>query len=219
MTRLALLFDLDGTLIDSIELLLSSMEHAFLEHPRVPTRPQWVAGIGTPLRTQLAEWCDDDGQVSALVDRYRSYQDRHLEALTTPYPGVVSLLEWARSEGHATAIVTSKGRGMTARSLEHVGLGSAVDVIVTYEDTERHKPGPEPVHFALARLGVPPAHAVFLGDSPHDMHAGRAAGVRTAAALWGPFSREELAPAEPTWWLSRIDEMRDIVAELAQNVD
>src|SRR5687768_10856489 len=121
MTRAALLFDLDGTLIDSIELILASMEHAFVGHHRFPTRPQWVAGIGTPLRTQLAEWCDDDAQVAALVERYREYQGLHLESLTTVYPGVVELLGWVRAQGHATAIVTSKGRGMTVRSLEHVG--------------------------------------------------------------------------------------------------
>ncbi len=216
MPRIALLFDLDGTLIDSIELLLLCMEHAFEGHHRAPTRAQWTAGIGTPLRAQLGEWCDDDAQVAGLVERYRAFQDLHLERLTTPYEGVVSLLEWARGEGHATALVTSKGRGMTARSLAHVGLGEAFDAIVTYEDTERHKPEPEPVLYALERVGIPPERAIFLGDSPHDMHSGRAAGVCTAAALWGPFSREELAPAHPTWWLSGIGELRDIVTDMAR---
>lgn len=217
MSRLALLFDLDGTLIDSIELLLVCMEHAFDGHHRAPTRAQWVAGIGTPLRTQLAEWCDDDAQVAMLVERYRAFQDLHLERLTTPYDGVGDLLEWARGEGHATALVTSKGRGMTARSLAHVGLAGAFDAIVTYEDTERHKPEPEPVLHALSLVDVPAGRAIFLGDSPHDMHSGRAAGVRTAAALWGPFTREELAPAEPTWWLSGIGELRDIVTGMARS--
>ena len=216
MPRLALLFDLDGTLIDSIELLLVCMEHAFDGHHRAPTRAQWTAGIGTPLRVQLAEWCDEDGQVERLVDRYRAFQDQHLERMTTPYEGVVDLLAWARRNGHAMALVTSKGRGMTVRSLAHVGLSQAFDAIVTYEDTERHKPGPEPVLHALGLLAIPAERAVFVGDSPHDMYAGRAAGVRTAAALWGPFSRGELAVAEPTWWLSGIGELRDIVTELAR---
>ncbi len=209
---MALLFDLDGTLIDSIELLLTCMEHAFTGRSPAPSRAAWTAGIGTPLRTQLAEWCDDDAAVEELVGKYRDFQDLHLERLTSPYPGVLDFFAWARGEGHATGLVTSKGRGMTARSLEHVGLADSFDTIVTYEDTERHKPGPEPVQLALDRLGLPASRAIFLGDSTHDMHSGRAAGVRTAAALWGPFSREELAPAEPTWWLHSIDELRPIVA-------
>lgn len=211
MPKLALLFDLDGTLIDSIELLLQSMEAAFEGSARRPTRAQWTAGIGTPLRTQLAEWCDDDAGVDTYVDRYRVYQDAHLEPLTTVFPGVHETLAWAKAEGHATAIVTSKGKIMTARSLRHVGLENAFDTIVTYEETARHKPLPDPVLLALQRLAVEPSRAVFVGDSPHDMRSGNAAHVQTAAALWGPFSRLELESANPTHWLDRMDQLPGIV--------
>lgn len=216
--RHALLFDLDGTLIDSIGLLLECMEFAF--EPRTqagtrrPTTAQWVAGIGTPLRTQLAEWCEAESEVDALVTRYRDYQDLHLERLTTAFPGVPEMLAWARAEGHPTAIVTSKGRGMTDRSLRHVGLLDAFDTIVTYEETTRHKPLPDPVWLACERLGVPAERALFVGDSPHDMHAGRAAGSKTGAALWGPFTREELAPAHPSFWMASMTELPDIVSQL-----
>jgi pyrophosphatase PpaX len=211
----ALLFDLDGTLIDSIGLLLECMEFAFAPRARRPTTAQWVAGIGTPLRTQLAEWCDDAADVEAMVARYRDYQDGHLERLTTPFPGVLDTIAWARVSGYQTALVTSKGRGMTDRSLRHVGLHEAFDAIVTFEETSRHKPLPEPVWLACERLGVEPAHALFVGDSPHDMHAGRAAGTRTAAALWGPFTRRELAPATPDFYLSAFSELPAVLATLA----
>ncbi len=211
MPRLALLFDLDGTLIDSIGLLLDCMEYAFAERTRRPTRAEWTAGIGTPLRTQLSEWSGNTADVDALVARYREHQDLHLERLTSLYPDVGDTLRWARTEGHATAIVTSKGRGMTDRSLRHVGLHDAFDAIVTYEETQRHKPMPEPVLLALGRLGIGTDRAIFVGDSPHDMRAGRAAGVRTAAAQWGPFTRAELAGTNPTWWLTRMGELPGIV--------
>jgi pyrophosphatase PpaX len=213
-TRHALLFDLDGTLIDSIGLLLECMEFAFATRERRPTTAQWVAGIGTPLRTQLAEWCDTEADVDAMVTRYREYQDLHLERLTTAFAGVPEMLAWARAEGHPTAIVTSKGRGMTDRSLRHVGLLGAFDAIVTYEETARHKPLPDPVWLACERLGVPPARALFVGDSPHDMHAGRSAGSRTGAALWGPFTRDELAPAHPDFWMGSVTELPQVVAQL-----
>ena len=211
MSRLALLFDLDGTLIDSIGLLLDCMEYTFAERTRRPTRAEWTAGIGTPLRTQLAEWCETPGDVDALVDRYRTHQDLHLERLTSLYPDVAETLQWLRNEGHATAIVTSKGRGMTDRSLQHVGLNDAFDTIVTYEETQRHKPLPDPVLLALERLGIEAERAIFVGDSPHDMLSGQAASVKTAAALWGPFTRDELAIANPTWFLTRMGELPGIV--------
>ena len=127
MPRLALLFDLDGTIIDSIGLLLESMEAAFVGRVLRPSRVEWIAGIGTPLRTQLAEWSDHPDDVELLVDQYRSYQDMHLESMTTLYPDVAETLAWARAAGHVLGIVTSKGRGMTDRSLRHVGLESAFE--------------------------------------------------------------------------------------------
>jgi pyrophosphatase PpaX len=149
-----------------------------------------------------------------MVARYRVYQDQHLERLTAVFPGVPEVLAWARAEGYPTAIVTSKGRGMTDRSLRHVGLAGAFDSIVTYEETTRHKPLPDPVWLACERLGVAPNRALFVGDSPHDMHAGRAAGSRTGAALWGPFSRDELAPAQPDFWMGSLTDLPAIAATL-----
>ena len=211
MTPLALLFDLDGTVIDSIELLLDCMDHAFADRARRPTRLQWTATIGTPLRTQLAEWCDTESEIDALVHRYREFQDVHLESMTSLFPGVADTLAWARTAGHATAIVTSKGKIMTARSLKCVDLEHAFDTIVTYEETERHKPKPDPVWLALKRLGISAERAIFVGDSPHDMESGNAAGVRTAAAQWGPFTHEQLSPSNPTYWLPRMDALPAVV--------
>lgn len=214
--RLALLFDLDGTLIDSIGLLLDCMRDAFAHRARRPTEGEWVAGIGTPLREQLAPWCHGPDDVERLVARYRDYQDRHLEATTAAYPGVPETIAWARAAGHALGVVTSKGRGMTARSLAHLGLADTFDTVITVEDTARHKPHPDPVELALARLGIPRTEALFVGDSPHDMHAGRAARVTTAAAQWGPFHRDQLAPAAPDYWLTAITELPGVVADIVR---
>ena len=212
MTPPALLFDLDGTLIDSIGLLLECMEAAFADRERRPTRAEWVAGIGTPLRAQLAEWCDGETDVEQMVGRYRDYQDQHLERLTTAYPAVIDTVQALRAAGHRTAIVTSKGRIMTGRSLRHVGLADAFDAVITFEETTRHKPLPDPVHLALERLGATADQALFIGDSPHDMHAGRAAKVTTVAALWGPFSREELAVATPDHFLESFGQLPGLLA-------
>lgn len=205
--RFALLFDLDGTLLDTIDLLLDCMEYAFAGRAHVPTRAEWTAGIGTPLRGQMREWHVAEHEVEDVVARYRTHQDAHLERMTRVFPGADDVLRWARAEGIPTAVVTSKGRGMTERSLRHVGLLDAFDTIVTADDTSRHKPDPTPVHLALARLGVPPGRALFVGDSTHDMHAGRAAGTFTGAALWGPFPRTALEATAPTHWIERLPDV------------
>ena len=145
------------------------------------------------------------------MSRYREFQGSHLERLTTIYPNVLDTLTWAKTRGHALGLVTSKGIGMTERSLSHVGLAGMFEVEVTVESTTRHKPLADPVLFALDRLQIAAARALFVGDSTHDMHAGKAAGIRTAAATWGPFSADELRPTEPSFWLQEMTDLRPIV--------
>lgn len=214
----AVLFDLDGTLLDSIGLLLECMEYAFAGRTTIPSRPDWVAGIGTPLRGQMRDFDVAEHEVEHIVSRYRVHQDAHLERRTTLFPGALETVMWARSIGMPVGVVTSKGRGMTTRSLAHVGMLDKFDVIITADDTARHKPDPLPVRQALEALGVPPHRALFVGDSTHDMHSGNRAGTFTGAALWGPFSRDQLSTTNPTHWLSSLAEVRPLVERLVQRL-
>ena len=209
------IFDLDGTLIDSVGLILESARHAFTSLGRTPpTDAQWIAGIGTPLVAQLREFARDDADVAELVSGYRSYQREHHDRLTRPFPQVAATLIALRNAGHPTAIVTSKAEDIARRSVAHTGLAHLIDTIVGIESCTRHKPDPEPVHVALARLGADPARALFVGDSPHDVASGNAAGVATVAALWGPFTRETLAVARPVHWLERFEDLPALVRSL-----
>jgi pyrophosphatase PpaX len=100
--------------------------------------------------------------------------------------------------------VTSKGDELAKRGLELTGLAKFVPVVVSADSVTKYKPEPEPVLLALERLGVRADEALMMGDSPHDISSGNAAGVRTIGALWGPFTREQIAVAKPTYWLSNI---------------
>lgn len=212
----AVLFDLDGTLLDSIGLLLECMEYAFADRAVVPTRARWTEGIGTPLRDQMRDFAVLEHELESVVERYRVHQHANLERLTSLFPGARDVVEWTRSAGAHVGVVTSKGHGMTHRSLRHVGLHDAFDIVITADDTIRHKPDPLPVQQALRTLGVPPERALFVGDSTHDMRAGRAAGTFTGAALWGPFSREQLAETNPTHWLHDLADVRPLVESLRE---
>ena len=212
---LTVLFDLDGTIVDSIALLTASIEHAFAGRTHRPTEAEWVAGIGRPLDDILRPWSANEADLDLVRDRYRTFQRAHHDAMTTPYPGAVETIRALHADGHALGIVTSKLEAGARRSLALIGVESCFQVVVGIDATTRHKPDPEPVRFALRALEEPtPARAVFIGDSTHDMHAGRAAGVRTAAALWGPNARATLEPTAPTFWLERFDQIRPILAAL-----
>ena len=201
----AILFDLDGTLVDTIDLLIQSMEFAF-EHfdGRRPTRDEWVYGIGTTLRSQLQPYMRSPDELEAIVARYRVYQLEHHDRMTTPYPGVTDVLTELQAAGHPMALVTSKYHALATRVLGHVDYARFFSVVVGGDSIANPKPAPDPVLKALADLGASPDRAIFVGDSPHDINSGNAAGVATAACLWGPFTRAQLATASPTHWLDDI---------------
>ena len=209
----ALLFDLDGTLVDSIELILGAARHAFDGFSgRAPTDEEWRAGIGRPLNTMLREFATGDEEVARLFARYREYQLAHHDRLVRVYEGVVEAVQSFASEGHPMALVTSKSDWMAEKALVLVGLDRLIPTIVGAESCVNHKPHPEPVERALALLGVPAANALFVGDSPHDVESGRAAGVMTVAATWGAFTRDELELSGADVVIDRVQDLRGVVA-------
>ncbi len=209
------LFDLDGTLIDSIPLILSSMKAAFDGHPRPPPVAEWVALIGTPLDAMIRRWAVDEADVERLKERYKVHQWAHHDAMVRAFPGIPELLDTLSARGVRMAVVTSKLEPSARRALDCLGRARHCELVVGLEATGRHKPDPAPVRHAIERLGARPEEAAFVGDSPHDMLAGNAAGVATVATLWGPFSREELAVARPTAWAERVEDLLGVLEALS----
>lgn len=197
-----ILFDLDGTLIDSVRLILDSYHHTMRSHGLPPrTDEDWLRGLGTPLTVQFLDWSNDPGTLQALIATYREYNLEHHDRMVTVYPGVVDAVTAIRAAGVRTGLVTSKNRNGALRGLGLAGMERMMDVLVCADDVTNPKPHPEPVEKAVRILGGDLRETVYVGDSIHDMHSGRAAGVRTAAALWGPFGRSHLDGAAPDFWL------------------
>jgi len=206
------LFDLDGTLIDSLRLILDSYHHTLTQHG-LPARPddEWLKGVGTPLTVQLAEWRDEIGTIEAMIATYREYNLKHHDRMVTVYPGVLQAVREIKAGGLQTGLVTSKNRQGAIRGLKLVALEELMDVLICADEVTNPKPHPEPVEKAVALLGADPATTVYVGDSVHDMRSGRAAGVRTAAALWGPFGRAELEETKPDYWLETPGDLVELV--------
>src|SRR5256886_2506141 len=196
------LFDLDGTLIDSIELILRSYRHTLRTHRgEEPADDVWMEGLGTPLWVQFRRFSEDPAEIEAMVATYRTYNLAHHDEMVRPYDGVVEAVRGLEQRGRPLGAGTGKLRAGASRGLGRAALEDAFDVVVGADDVTHPKPHPEPVQVALERLGGRASETVFVGDSRHDLVAGRAAGVKTAAALWGPFDRFHLADLEPDYWL------------------
>ncbi len=195
-----LLFDLDGTLVDTIPLILLSFRETFRALGIPPRRDEeMLLLIGKPLREQAMDIMPD--RVEEFFQTYQRIYDLHYQDMVREYPGVREALTGLRDRGYALAVVTSKRYSNARRDLERFRLLSCLDVLVTAEDTHNHKPHPEPVLKALEELSAPPQEAVFIGDSPYDVHSAHAAGVRAGAAAWGPFPRDVLEAENPDYWI------------------
>ena len=197
-----ILFDLDGTLIDSVDLILASYRHTLEAHGIGPVSEEsLLRSMVIPLRVQFRKFTEDPNEVQAMIDTYVRHNLDHHDALVAQYPGVRDEVWSLHQNGYRLGVVTSKMHGSLERGLAAGGYDGLFEVLVGADDVENPKPHPEPVQLALGRLGVEPESAIYVGDSIHDMAVGRAAGVRIAAAMWGPFKREELEKHEPDYWL------------------
>ena len=203
----AALFDFDGTLVDTTELIHQSLRHAtgeVLGRDDIP-RETLLAHVGQPLPCQM-ELIDAE-KAELLLESYRRYNEENHDALIAEFPGIEASLERLRSAGVRVGVVTSKRRLSVEMALESFpGLRNVVDRFVTMEDTTEHKPHPEPLLKGLELLGgVPKEEAVYVGDSPFDVEAARAAGLTSVAVSWGAFSEDTLRAAEPDHLVPDID--------------
>ncbi|MCL7961292.1 MAG: HAD-IA family hydrolase [marine benthic group bacterium] len=203
-------FDLDGTLIDSEDLILASFRHTMRTHlGEAPPDESWRRTIGQPLAVQVRDFARSDAEADAMIRTYTDHNLSEHDRLVRPFEGIRDALEELRRRGRTLAIATSKRRVATQMGLAACGLPEDwFASIVTADDVTRYKPDPEPVLRALSESGEDQAdRAAYVGDSVHDMRSGRAAGVCTAAVLWGPNDRAVLSPESPDLWIERPGEI------------
>ena len=220
-----ILFDLDGTLIDTTNLILACFDHSWRTVTgRGHHREAVVATFGMPLCKAMAalasEMADPESTVVAfglepdlieqLLSEYRSFNRANHDGMVQAFPRTRLVIAELRARGYRVGVVTSKGRELGQRGLALCALDGFMDVEVFLEDTDTHKPRPEPILKALEKLNASPNSAAYVGDSRHDLIAGRSVGVRTVAALWGPTPREALDQERPDFSAESISDLLDI---------
>ena len=190
----AIVFDLDGTLVDSLPDIVGAFQDAFTELGLVAPAAEAIRGrVGLPLETMYADFAPRE-QVGALVDAYRRIYPRRFTRTSRLFPGVPEVLAELRGHGFRLAVATTKRSDMATRFVAAMGLTDALDH-VQGTDGFPHKPAPDVVHRALAALDADGTWMV--GDTTHDVGAGKAAGLATFAVTWGTHDAEALAEAGP----------------------
>jgi pyrophosphatase PpaX len=201
------LFDLDGTVVDSGGIILASMRHATQEVlGRDYSDEELMQAVGGPgLEAQMSALAPD--HVDQLVDVYRAHNEPlhdELEACA----GMDDVLVRLHDEGRRLGVVTAKRRSTVELAFAQVPLGHLFEAIVGGDETQRHKPDPEPLLLGAERLGADPAATAYVGDSPFDVRAAKAAGMFAVAVTWGRIhDRDKLEAEEPDAIVDRAEEL------------
>jgi len=207
-----ILFDLDGTLIDTNELIISTYLHTLEKYfPGKYTREDVLPFLGPTLHEVFGEM--DPDRVEEMVLDYRTYNLANHDALVKEFVGVMETIETLKNKGYKLGIVTTKREDVAFKGLRLMKLDSYFDVMIAYDHVKKVKPDPEPIFLALEKLGSKPEEALMVGDNFHDVLAGKNAGTKTAGVAWSIKGREYLAKYEPDFMLENMTDLLRILGE------
>jgi pyrophosphatase PpaX len=209
-----ILFDLDGTVVDTVVLIRESHRHAVRTVlGKEFSDERLVANVGKPLLEQMQAFSSEHAE--ELYRVYREWNHAHTAELIAAYEGITPLLERLTAAGRQLGLVTSKSRDAVDLAFATLPVGKYFDIIVSADDSSRHKPDPEPLHVALDGLGRTANGGCYVGDSPFDIEAGQRAGMATIAVTWGFFGREDLEVLGPDLVCETAEELGQVLLGLA----
>lgn len=210
-----LLFDFDGTLLDTNELIIQTFIAVLGEHfPGRYEREDILHFIGPSLE-QTFESIDAERAIE-LTAQYRAINKQLHDELITEYDGVTETLRLLKARGIKMAIVSTKRSANIKRGLALMGIGEVFEHIISLDEVKNPKPDPEPILLALEKLGASKEEALMIGDNYHDIEGGKNAGVRTAGVAWSIKGEAFLASYEPDFMLQHISDLLELTKEAVQ---
>lgn len=206
----AVLLDLDGTLINTNELIVKSFQHTFRKNlNREVGEEEIVQYFGEPLIETMKRF--DIKNAEKLVEVYRKYNEEYHDLLTKSFDGVEEALALLKSRSIKLAVVTSKRKMMAEKGLRLLGLYDFIDVFITPECTSKHKPDGEPAILACNLMKVSPENAIMVGDSHFDILCGKNAGCKTCLVSYSTQSLEHIKEYAPNFIIDNLMELEDII--------
>ncbi len=206
------LFDFDGTLIDTNEVIIQSFQHTFKKvlGKEMPLE-EIIRNFGEPLAVTMEKMLEIPPEEAMSI--YREYHYEKFDELIEIFPGMLELVRVLKMQGYKLAIVTSRLRHTTMKGLEKYGLEEYFDYVLTADDTDKHKPDPTPINLTLEKLGSKPSEAIMIGDSMFDILCARNAGVESVLVGWAIAVTEEdkIGPNKPTFIAERAEDILMII--------
>ena len=205
-----ILFDYDGTLMDTNEVVLQSWQHTFRTLRGHEEDPAFIRStFGEPLVMTLAKLFPEV-PVEKSLDVYRTFQREVFTDFVEVFPGMLELLKNLKEKGYKMGLVTSRTKDTTWSGLEHYGMDKYFDAVITAGDTDRHKPDPAPILITLDRLGSAPGEAIMVGDTMFDLECAQNAGVKSVIVDWS-ITMSDSEKEQADYIIKTAEELLDIL--------
>src|SRR3989338_1783999 len=202
-----LLFDVDGTLLESTEFIIQATEHALsVKGLSVPDRTTISKNVGASFPDYYFSLTGTHEHTNELIEIHRTFQYSNYH-LAKPFPNTVSTLKYLKNKGYKMATITTRSKKTSHQTLINAGIFDLFDVIISGEDAAALKPDPAPLFKALEHIKEKPEHAVMIGDSYQDIQAGKNAGTKTIRATYG-FHQDNIHEPEPDLFLEDIKDLQ-----------
>jgi len=205
-----LLFDLDGTLINTNELIIASFMHTLEKfYPGKYKREHVIPFMGPTLTESFSTV--DANRVDELITEYRRFNVEMHDEFVEEYETVYETIETLHEQGYKIGIVTTKARNVVEMGLSYSRLKQFFDVVITIDDVQNAKPHPEPIQLALKKLNATPEETIMVGDNYHDIEGGKNAGTKTAGVVWSLKGKEFLESYHPDYMLEKMSDILTII--------
>lgn len=213
MTIRNILFDFDGTLVDTNELIIQSFQHTFKTHlNKHVDKEDIIKNFGEILKITLDRECGDAGDEA--IKTYRNFQIGNFEKLIAIRNDIKEGIIELHKQGYKLGIVTSRLNDSAIRGLNHFGLMDYFESIIGADDTDKHKPDPTPAILALKKMGGKPEETLFIGDSPYDILCGKNAGITSVVVGWSALPMDVILKCDPDYVVNSMEELLELAKRL-----
>lgn len=211
MSRIkSILFDLDGTLLNTNLLVIRAFQHTLQKHLGITVSDEELyPSFGEPLTDTLARYNPDD--IQGMLATYRAFDFEHHDELASFFPGAPETIKKLAEAGIKLAVVTSKHRYVASQCSHLPVIEDYLKAVITFDDVTNPKPDPEPILKALDILREKPARTLMVGDSPPDIQSARNAGTRSAVVGWSVFPFEVLVKEDPDYFINRFEDLLHLI--------
>ena len=210
----AVIFDFDGTIAATNQLIIDSWQHTYLSRlGRKGNEKDIIESFGEPLEITMAK-VFPQFDLDETLKIYREFQYKYFKGEVEAFPGMVELIKRLKNEGYKIAVVTSRKGKTTHEGLDKFGVLKDMEVVVTCDDTDIHKPNPEPILLALERLNVEPSSAIMVGDSIFDTECAKNAGVKSILVDWSVAGQNAGNSVDADFLAKSADEIKEIIESI-----